>query len=386
MSFQRSTGKGDPSDNIYNGLKPFDENGMQAIILWQSTGGNDTNKQWLAVKQVSDVNLSSSTQAITEAESDWPVTGSERKESKSINISPVPEIPCDYQKLKLKWSTDCPSLALSINDGFWQHIDENQFDISAYAGVSSFGIKFGIGTEANLCNINHIEIVADAFDVSNATLLARFKESPAIAFKNGVGPDSITDGDRIFGVSSGASAIVYGSPIVSSGNWTNGNSASGTILIDDVNGTFDVGGQEQIAVNGKSVVVDCTSYSAMEHFIKAYYGTESGCGTPNTDPLDGEKGPNPIDPAALNWPPDEGDPLTEEKDNFTLIQWDVVNSGAIGIDSKQTVVQIDNPLTTTGSTLGLHTFGNGSLNVYFDDFGYQTFVDQPVAISQPIQY
>jgi hypothetical protein len=31
-------------------------------------------------------------------------------------------------------------------------------------------------------------------------------------------------------------------------------------------------------------------------------------------------------------------------------------------------------------------FGGGSLNVYFDDFAYQSFVDQPVAISQPIQY
>lgn len=102
--------------------------------------------------------------------------------------------------------------------------------------------------------------------------------------------------------------------------------------------------------------------------------------------MDGEKGANPVDPADLNWPRDEGDPLTEKTDNFTLIQWDVVNVGALGLDSKQTVVKIENPLTAPGSTLGLHTFGNGSLNVYFDDFGYQSFVDQPVAISQPIQY
>ena len=386
LSFQRSAPIGNTVaiDNIYNELKPFSGDKVQAIILWQSTGNNDSDKQWLAYKKLSDVNLFLSTQEITDTASDWPEIVAGKRVSTSIDLSPIPEIPCDYQKLKLKWSTDCPSLALSINGGAFKSMDENQFDIDD--SVSSFSIKFGIGAEASFCNINHIEIVADEFGIQNATLLARFRASAALQFQNGVGPDSITDGDRIYGVNSGASAIVYGSPIVSSGNWTSGNSAFGTILVDDVNGTFDVGSQEQIAINGKSVVVNCTGYLAEGHFIKAYYGTEYGCGTPNTDPLDGEKGPNPIDPAALNWPPDEGDPLTEEKDNFTLIQWDVVNSGAIGIDSKQTVVQIDNPLTTTGSTLSLHTFGKGSLNVYFDDFGYQSFIDQPVAISQPIQY
>ena len=41
-------------DNIYNGLKPFADDKVQAIILWQSTGSNDADKQWLAYKQISD--------------------------------------------------------------------------------------------------------------------------------------------------------------------------------------------------------------------------------------------------------------------------------------------------------------------------------------------
>ena len=396
LSFQRSAPSGDTSaiDNIYSGLKPFSADKVQAIVLWQSTGSDNADKQWLACKQVSDVNLFSSAQTITEAESDWPVTGSERKETVAIDLSPAPEIPCDYRTLKLKWSTDCPSLALSVNDDeTWQKLDNNEYDISVYEGVSSFRIRFAIGAETELCNINQIEMVADDFDIQNATLLARFKESSAIEFQNGVGPDSISDGDRIYGVNSGSSATVYGSPIVSSGSWTSADHASGTILLENVNGTFDVGGQEQIAVNGKSVGLNCTGYLAQGHFIKAYYGTESGCGTPNTDPMDGEKGANPIDPANPNWPPDEGDPWTEEKDNFTLIQWDALNS-AVGtvelvdaLDQPDTVVRSsETALMDDGSTLGLHTVGSGSLNVYFDDFAYQSIVDQPVAVSQPIQY
>jgi prepilin-type N-terminal cleavage/methylation domain-containing protein len=394
LSFQRSTGKGDPSDNIYDGLKPFDDGGIQAIILWQSTGGNAEDRQWLAYKQISDVNLFSSTQTITDAESDWPVTEGQRKKSISIDLSPVPEIQCDYKKLKLKWASDCQSLELSVNDDeTWQKLDNNEFDISGYEGVSSVQIRFAIGAETELCSINQIEMVADDFDIQNATLLARFKESSAIEFQNGVGPDSISDGDRIVGVDSGSSATVYGSPIVSSGSWTSADTASGTILLENVNGTFDVGGQEQIAVNGKSVVFNCSGYLAQGHFIKAYYGTESGCGTPNTDPMDGEKGANPIDPANPNWPPDEGDPWTEEKDNFTLIQWDAINSdvGTVelvdALEQPDTVVRSwETALMDDGSTLGLHTVGSGSLNVYFDDFAYQSFVDQPVAVSQPIQY
>ena len=76
-----------------------------------------------------------------------------------------------------------------------------------------------------------------------------------------------------------------------------------------------------------------------------------------------------------------------------MIQWDALN-GAVGtvaqvnsLDQPNTLIRSsETALMGLGSTLGLHTFGKGSLNVYFDDFGYQSFVDQPVAISQPIQY
>jgi hypothetical protein len=57
------------------------------------------------------------------------------------------------------------------------------------------------------------------------------------------------------------------------------------------------------------------------------------------------------------------------------------------IDQPNTVIRSSEAeLMGNGSTLGLVTFGKGSLNIYFDDFAYQSFVDHPVAISQPIQY
>jgi hypothetical protein len=160
-------------------------------------------------------------------------------------------------------------------------------------------------------------------------------------------------------------------------------------------------------------------------------GDESGCGTPNTDRRDGEKRPYPIDPPELRWPPDEDNPWPADKVYFQLIessprqaagrihrkdknrfpvrsltppqatgnalaiavQGDAINS-AVGtvdevnsLDQPNTLIRSSEAaLTGLGSTLGLHTFGKGSLNVYFDDFGYQSFVDQSVAISQHIQY
>jgi hypothetical protein len=63
-----------------------------------------------------------------------------------------------------------------------------------------------------------------------------------------------------------------------------------------------------------------------------------------------------------------------------------LNASTRSINPNTLIRSSELSITGLGSTLGLHTFGKGSLNVFFDDFGYQSFVDQPVAISQPIQY
>ena len=398
LSFQRSAQSGDTSaiDNIYNGLKPFPVDKVQTIILWQSAGSDDSDKQWLAHKQISDVILDSSAQEITEIQ--WVDTLDKKVSDPISDLTAVPALPCDYRTINLSFSStcdpllsDCTTLAVSIDDGAnWLLTQANEVDLTAFAGQPITTIRFRINAGANGWHIFNVAFTADDFVVDKATLLARFKEKASVTFTNG-GADPIEPGDRIIGDTSFASATVYGSPLIETGSWATSD-AAGTLLIDNVNGIFQIG--ERLSVTGKPTdLATLTGFRAQDHFIQAYFGTASGCGTPNTDPLDGEKRPYPIDPPESVWPPDEGEPWTVDQDNFTLIQWDALN-GAVGtvervnsLDQPNTLIRSsETALTGLGSTLGLHTFGKGSLNVYFDDFGYQSFVDQPVAISQPVQY
>ena len=398
LSFQRSAQSGNTSaiDNIYNGLKPFADDKMQAIILWQSTGSDDSDKQWLAYKQISDVILESSAQEITEIQ--WVDTLGKKVSVPITDLTAVPALPCDYRTINLSFSStcdplfsDCTTLEVSIDDGAnWLLTQANEVDLTAFAGQPITSIRFRINASASGWHIFNIAFTADDFVVEKATLLARFKEKASVTFTNG-DADPIEPGDRIIGDTSFASATVYGAPVIETGSWAT-HDAAGTLLIENVNGVFQIG--ERLSVTGKAIdLATLTGFRAQDHFIQAYYGTASGCGTPNTDPLDGEKRPYPIDPPELVWPPDEGEPWTVDQDNFTLIQWDAFN-GAVGtvervnsIDQPNTLIRSsETALTGLGSTLALHTFGKGALNVYFDDFGYQSFIDQPVAISQPIQY
>ncbi len=398
LSFLRSAPSGDTSavDNIYNGLKPFSVDKVQAVILWQSAGSNDSDKQWLAYRQISDVNLISSAQAITELE--WVDILGKKYSDPITDLTAVPALPCDYRTINLGFFStcdallsDCTTVEVSIDGGTnWIPVQANQADLTAYAGQAITTIQFRINAGTTGWHIFNLEFTADDFVVENATLFARFKETASITFTSG-DADPIEPGDRIIGGNSFASATVYGRPVIASGGWATFD-AAGTLLIDHVDGVFQIG--ERLSVAGKPTdLATLTGFRAQDNYIQAYYGTESGCGIPDTDPLNGEKRPYPVDPPALLWPPDEGEPWTADKDYFQLIQWDAFNA-AVGtvepvnsLDRADTLIRSsETAIAGLGSTLGLHTFGKGSLSVYFDDFGYQSFVDQPVAISQPIQY
>ncbi|MFO7715675.1 type II secretion system protein J [Desulfosarcina sp.] len=392
LSFQRGNVSVSPPDNIDNNLIPA--NDMLAVVLWQATN-NGTDKQWLAYKRLSDVSLDSSAEEISAVE--WVDNLGKQYSDPITDIASVPELPCDYRRIKLKFSracdpdqSDCTMLEVSIDGGeSWILTQDGEVDLTSFAGQAIRGIQFRINTGAIGWHIFNLGFTADAFKVENATLVARFNASASITFDTG-GPDMIEPGDRIIGISSSASATVYGAPVLQSGSWA-ANNAAGSLLLDNVNGLFRL--DEQITVAGKSPLATLRAFRAQDHYIKGYFGTESGCGTPNSNPLDGDKRPSPLDPAALNWPPDEGSQWGAENDYFQLIQWDELNLTSVDIDL---VNSADEPNTLlrnsagvlmgSGSTLGLHTFGKGSRNIYFDDFGYQSFVDKPVAISQPLQY
>jgi hypothetical protein len=272
----------------------------------------------------------------------------------------------------------------------WQEIE---VDLSDYAG-QTIRIRFRFDTVDDQYNdfegwyVDNIRVVGD-YPLEQSTLLVRFVQSASIGFDSG-GSIAIDVGDTLVGALSGSSATVRSEPLVSGGDWLSSD-AAGTLLLDHVSGTFQIG--ERLTVAGKGELATITAFRAADHYIQSYLGTAAGCGTPNTDPLDGRKHPHPIDPVDVNWPPDEGDPWTADRDHFQLIQWDAANPAVstvaliASIDRPDTVVRSsESALMADGSTLGLHTFGKGSLNVYFDDFAYQSIVDQPVAVSQPIQY
>jgi prepilin-type N-terminal cleavage/methylation domain-containing protein len=450
LSFQRGNASASPVDNIENDLVPTA--GMHAIVLWQATD-NGSDKQWLAYKQIDDVLILE--EDVESSDNGWTTVGDPSgndlwhidsyppgyaaashawyygvNATRTYNtgnrnfgtlVSPSISL-CDLDSARLRFSswhetdpdpshvntTDFKYIDVSTDGGtnwiegisqittpptdmgLWQEIE---VDLSAYIGQTIM-IRFRFDTGDAQNNdwegwyVDNIRVLGN-YPVDRSTLLARFKSSASVTFNSG-GPDAVAAGDRIIGDSSGASATVYGQPVIENGGWA-ASTATGTLLLDEVNGVFQIG--ERLLVPSKSDLATLTGFRAQDHFIKASFGTETGCGIPNASPLDGEKRALPLDPAQLEWPPDEGASWTAEKDFYQLIQWDEINSAVAtidivaAIDEPRTLIRSSEPaLMDPGSTLGLHTFGNGSLNIYFDDFGYQSFVDQPVAISQPIQY
>ena len=267
-------------------------------------------------------------------------------------------------------------------------------DLTPYVGESNVKIRFRLRTDVSIRDdgwyIDDVTVSGDDFPLNEATLHVRIKESASISFDSG-GTSPIVDGDVLAGAS--ASGTVNGTPIIASGSWA-GNDAAGTILLKNVSGNFSVG--EPLTVNG--TLVDDTVRDPIisrANYIRAYYGDVSGYGTPNADPFDYEKHGNPRNPANVNWTPDEVDDWSADNDYFTLIQWDDINTSIMQTDngserSVRFIQSLGEPGAVIRSTepvlftpdendppfnrteLGLHTLGQGSLNVYFDDFALQT--------------
>ncbi len=277
--------------------------------------------------------------------------------------------------------------------GAWQDIE---IDLSQFAGKSikirfKFDSRDGQYNEFEGWYVDDIILKLDDFSVDKSTLLVSFREADSIYFDTG-GTDELAYGDKIIGQLSNASATVYSRPSIEPGySWAAGN-AKGMVLVKNVNGTFTNG--ERLTVPGKSDLADFISFNGKSHFIKAYYGTHDGCGSPNTDKLDVFKMPNPIGASDLIWPPDDEDDWSTDHDAYTMIQWDAINAT---LSTISTIPSVDEPSALIRSTdndlvndlpttLGLVTFGAGSTNIFFDDFGYQTIIGKEANITHPIQF
>ncbi len=434
LSFLRGSSSGGP-DNINNRLVPLDDTLL--IVLWQKAGPNDSDSNWLAYKDISTPALFFDNfergQGKWTKEAPWDRTKIDSyrgnwcwTDSASGNYANNMDISLTSKAIDLSdessallsfwhrydvqpWNeslgigdrafveiskdggiiwTVLPPSPYSGDQGEW--IQEPIY-ISDYAGESNVKIRFRLitdGTDTDLHDgwyIDDVTVSGSNFPLNESTLLVRIKESASISFDNG-GTSEIIDRDILVGATNSASGTVNGTPIIASGSWPGGD-AAGTILLKNVSGTFSDG--EQLTVNGTSVSATVrTPILSRTNYIRAYYGNPSDYGTPNIDPLDFEKHGNPRDPANVNWPPDEVEDWSADNDYFTLIQWDGLNTAIVSsvasiesLDEPDAIIRSTEPVLFTPfsgifdrTELGLHTFGHGSLNVYFDDFALQTKV------------
>jgi len=283
-------------------------------------------------------------------------------------------------------------------------------DLGAYTG-KMINLRFRFDTRDALYNdqegwyIDDITVSGKTL-FNEATLLVRVKEAASITFTGGdlnTGVDPIQDGDRIVGQTSGARATVDGDPILASGSWVSGD-AAGTLILSNVSETADFQPGETLYASGSwatAIVQECRE---KDNFIRAYYGLPNSCGTSDNDPFNDERRAH-VRGQSLQWPPDAIGEWEADNDYFTLIQWDGYNPNIVYEPTEsptepgtEKVYSLDEPnviirtnVLTTSETwtgdrpeLGLHTFGHGSTNVYFDDFGLQTEITQ-VARTAPVQ-
>jgi type II secretory pathway pseudopilin PulG len=298
---------------------------------------------------------------------------------------------------------------------------QEEIDLTPFAG-QSIAIQFRFDTVDNLNNdyegwyIDDVRIESE-WPIQNITLAVGLEEAVVVRFADGF--PEIREGDRIYGNSRRTIGRVSAPPLLTAGDWTDASRAQGVLLLDRVSVSHPVeafdSGEQIIAIGGtgraRVTIYDETS-DRKANIIRAYIATENGIGTPNTNPLDFNVGPYPRMEAGdtLHWPPwvdargnwtDHDGSFTAAEDFFRLIQWDVLNAGAVSIPFRSAVqglipnavIQtheddlqtLDFPAILSQDEIGLHTFGDGSLSTYFDDFGVRITVPQNNTLPAPVQ-
>ena len=280
----------------------------------------------------------------------------------------------------------------------WEKIN---IDLSAFIG-QKIRIRFVFDTvDENLSSnegwyIDDVRIEgASSMELNEATLMARVVEAASITFNTG-GPTAVEANDTVVGQVSGARGKVIGAPVLSSDSWTAGT-AAGTLMLKNLNGSFAVA--ETVYVSGSSTTLKVADFRDRDNFIRAFYGEAVGCGTPNNKYLDNEKHANVR--GSVYWPPEELVDWSAGSDYFTLVQWTGINRVALDTNGVYLIPSLDEPSAIIRSNsitsptsgpflqpeLGLHTFGKGSENIYFDDFAVQTSVsvDSNTGFARAIQ-
>jgi len=224
-----------------------------------------------------------------------------------------------------------------------------------------------------------------------STLAVRVIEADALSFDQG-GPGTtgtLRHGDIVTGATSGATATVNGTPILTSGGWGTSN-AAGWLTVTNVtkaSGVIQFQSGENLTVEGVVRARYTGTSRQKDNYIRVYYSSTAASGSAGTSPLDNNRlaDAHITDPATqqVNWPADNVADWGAANDAFTLVQWnDTLNLDAgdarLGTGAEVNAVIRTNALTTPSSgtftqpEVGLITWGSSSTSVYFDDFALQT--------------
>jgi type II secretory pathway pseudopilin PulG len=271
----------------------------------------------------------------------------------------------------------------------WEH---HEIDLRSYLGQQvQLRFHFDSVTAGNNdfegWYVDDIEISGNWPRV-DSTLAVRLQEAPSLEFDGG-GTHAIQPGDLIS--QSTASAEVDAAPILTAGTWAGGN-AAGHLVLKNLTGSFVT--NQPFFVVGVGQTGTVRGVRSRDNFIRVYFGSATGCGIPNSDPLDNERSPYPRNPDELIWPPADGEPYTPDVDTFTLIEWDAINSNVTSLaqltasqlrSNETDLLTPEGPLGQTRPEIGLHALGHGATKAYFDDFGLTVTFDGPVDITSPVQ-
>jgi hypothetical protein len=247
--------------------------------------------------------------------------------------------------------------------------------------------------------IDDVALESTYFPLNEATLVLRLREAASVIFADG-NAAPIQPGDVVTQASTGAYGVVLGEPILSSGTW--GTDAAGTLLLNRISPSYNFAAGD-LRVNGVVLAqAPAGGFRPKDNYIRVYYGDSAGYGTANATPFDMERHGNPrctVGCDALTWPPGEVGDTLPENDYFTIVQWDVVNSAVASIGVVDSATEPNVILRSSESTLlspvsaffaqpelGLHAYGKGVENVYFDDFGVRTDSPSISAFSPAVQY
>lgn len=222
-----------------------------------------------------------------------------------------------------------------------------------------------------------------------SALVVRVIEADSLQFDQG-GPGTtgtLRYGDIITGATSGATAAINGTPILTSGDWASHN-AAGWLTVSNVTktgGTIQFQSGENLTVAGVVRARYTGTSRQKDNYIRVYYGNTSNLGTANATPLDN----NRLGYARMaisgeaTWPKDDVVDWLAANDYFTLVQWNSnlnldAGDARLGTGTELNAIIRTNALTTPSSgtftrpEVGLDTWGSSSTSVYFDDFGIQT--------------